>query len=63
MATNLKQVKEALESSEKIQKEKWRSIWKLKIIPKAKIDLWKIIKNPIPTKDNLAFREMDIKTV
>lgn len=63
IATNVQKASEASESGINSQKNRWRSIWDLNIIPRAKIGLWKIIKNLIPSKQNLLQRGMDINQV
>lgn len=59
LATKIQREGEASGSDEENQ-ARWRKIWKLKIIPRVKICLWKIIKNLIPSKLNLINRGMDI---
>lgn len=34
----------------------WKSLWSLNIFPRAKISMWKIINNAIPTNSNIAIR-------
>lgn len=38
---------------------RWENLWKLNILPRAKICLWRILNNFIPTKVNLIQRGMD----
>lgn len=45
---------EASGSDNSKTKALWKSVWKAKCYPRAKITVWKIINNLLPTKDNLA---------
>lgn len=63
MASNLQQTKEASASGNGNTKGPWQNIWKLNIIPKAKIGLWKISKNLVPTKENLIAKGLDINPI
>lgn len=63
LATNVQYTLEASSLRVEAQKNRWRSIWDLNIIPRAKIGLWKIIKNLIPTKPNLQLKGMNINQV
>lgn len=51
-------------SFSRVEEQKvWGRIWSLNILPRAKLCLWNIIKNIIPTKRNLILRGLDINLV
>lgn len=60
LADNIQRSKEASGSCVSAHNSRWRSISDLNIIPKAKIGLWRIVKNLIPTKSNLICKGIDI---
>uniref|UniRef100_A0A803Q247 Reverse transcriptase n=1 Tax=Cannabis sativa TaxID=3483 RepID=A0A803Q247_CANSA len=39
------------------ERESWRSLWKLKIHPRQKLLIWKILSNYLPLKSNLGFMQ------
>lgn len=47
---------EASGSNDAISKALWKSIWKATCIPRAKITVWKILNDAIPSKLNIAKR-------
>lgn len=53
LAADLSKRDEAFGSNEDKTKHLWKPIWSLKCIPRAKIIVWKIINNIIPTQVNL----------
>lgn len=54
------QNREEASGSNEMSNGSWGKVWKLNILPRAKICLWKILNNFIPTKSNLNRRGMDI---
>lgn len=59
LANKIQRAKEASGSNENAH-AKGGNIWKLDIIPRAKICIWNILNNLIPTKMNLIARGLDI---
>lgn len=45
------------------QSSMWKALWKLEIIPRAKICIWKIIKDIIPTKENIQYKRIDTNPI
>lgn len=57
LACKLALAQEASSSDLTDQRKEWRKIWKLNIIPRAKICICKIINNYIPSKQNIIQKE------
>lgn len=60
LAVQLNSANEASGSHVSGQKGKWRKIWKLNIPPRTRVGVWKIMKNYIPSKQNLIGKGLDI---
>lgn len=58
-ASNLCNKEEASGADDSKVRKLWNAIWNINCIPRAKITIWKIISNSLPTKVNLAKRGMN----
>lgn len=41
----------------------WKNLWKLKVLPRTKVCVWKIIQDIIPTKNNIAQKGVDLNPI
>lgn len=58
--SNIAAMKEGSSSDGSISKKLWKNMWSLKIIPRAKISVWKILNDYIPSKFSLIKKGIDI---
>lgn len=52
-------MKEASGSDNARTKAFWRNFWKMNIIPRAKISVWRVLNNLTPSKMNLIAKGID----
>lgn len=60
LAVEVASLKEASTSNHLAENPSWKKLWKSDIMPKAKIEVWRIINNAIPTQKNICARGIGV---